>query len=41
MGDNGLQLYTDGRLAGGKAALMGCAGFAAFSAVIEHFMQDK
>ena len=26
---------------GPKAALMGCAGFAAFSAAVEHFMQEK
>ncbi|PJF17961.1 hypothetical protein PSACC_02195 [Paramicrosporidium saccamoebae] len=30
-----------GAKSGPKSALLGCAGFAAFSAAIEHFMQDS
>lgn len=38
---HGFVFLLTGILGGPKAALMGCAGFAAFSAAVEHFLQDK
>lgn len=32
---------TLGAKSGPKSALLGCAGFAAFSAAVEHFLQDR